>query len=40
MGQLFALGHVYTGTKILELALYEILLATLRDEPVVNPHAA
>jgi hypothetical protein len=33
MDQLFALGHVYTGLKILELALYEIMLATLPDGP-------
>jgi hypothetical protein len=39
MDQLFALGHVYTGTKILELILYEIMLATL-GWTVVNPHAA
>jgi hypothetical protein len=40
MDQLFALGHVYTGTKILELALYEIMLARLRDglKSILRPH--
>ena len=31
MDQLFALGHVQTGTKIFELVIYEVMLATLRD---------
>jgi hypothetical protein len=34
MDQLFALGHVYTGTKILKLAL------NIAELTVVNPHAA
>jgi hypothetical protein len=33
MDQLFALGHVHTRTKILELTLYEIMLAASRDGP-------
>ncbi len=31
-GSAIRTGQVYTGTKILELTLYEIMLATLRDD--------
>jgi len=37
MDQLFALGHVYAGNKILELVLYENMLATLREWTVGQP---
>jgi hypothetical protein len=40
MDRLFALGDVYAWKKILELVLYEIILATLRDGQSVKPHAA